>query len=469
MGLREWFREMYRVIFATEEQGARMYLADGEYSLAAMCFRSSDMHREAAEAYMKAGDAKAEQHYEEYARGFAYMNAFKSYEKIGDHKGMLRACQKCWRFCRKIFEAETIAKLRETSLLEQFVRNARDQEPYWLADQLETAGEYDLAIDTYIFAYEQRDDAEEKYMALWKAVECGLAGPTSTEKLLELHEALFRADIAKAKSSLNLMFHVSHMNWVAESGNLVTFIDRFVEEHPVCLWYTLHEWYDHLKNDIRVHCIEQRACGMLACVRAINASPSANSDWQFVDSHNNRYGYTAAALANAEMFAEAAEMYVASAKLNEWDGELAHAVSCYKEAGMPLKAAQILEQTGEFREAAAQAEDAGNSDLAIRLYERALQDQDVSENEAGWIKMTLKRLRGEQEESSTVEAEPEGSCKAPIATGIGRTCAKCGAEVPEGDKFCSDCGCRLGNMCPNCGANIAAGKKFCGKCGSEYE
>jgi class 3 adenylate cyclase/predicted ATPase len=44
-------------------------------------------------------------------------------------------------------------------------------------------------------------------------------------------------------------------------------------------------------------------------------------------------------------------------------------------------------------------------------------------------------------------------------------CAKCGAENPEGKKFCGDCGAPLTNLCPKCGADNPAGKRFCGECG----
>lgn len=54
-------------------------------------------------------------------------------------------------------------------------------------------------------------------------------------------------------------------------------------------------------------------------------------------------------------------------------------------------------------------------------------------------------------------------------------CPKCGAENPEGQKFCGDCGggfdepskARLGLVkCPNCGFDNPEGKRFCADCGS---
>ena len=45
-------------------------------------------------------------------------------------------------------------------------------------------------------------------------------------------------------------------------------------------------------------------------------------------------------------------------------------------------------------------------------------------------------------------------------------CSKCGAENPEGKKFCGDCGAALENRCPKCGAENLPGKKFCSDCGT---
>jgi class 3 adenylate cyclase len=48
-------------------------------------------------------------------------------------------------------------------------------------------------------------------------------------------------------------------------------------------------------------------------------------------------------------------------------------------------------------------------------------------------------------------------------------CSMCGAENPEGKKFCGDCGAALENHCPQCGAENPTGKRFCGDCGAALE
>src|SRR5215469_5000291 len=45
-------------------------------------------------------------------------------------------------------------------------------------------------------------------------------------------------------------------------------------------------------------------------------------------------------------------------------------------------------------------------------------------------------------------------------------CSKCGAENPEGKKFCGECGGALENWCPKCGGENPVGKQFCGDCGA---
>jgi membrane protease subunit (stomatin/prohibitin family) len=47
-------------------------------------------------------------------------------------------------------------------------------------------------------------------------------------------------------------------------------------------------------------------------------------------------------------------------------------------------------------------------------------------------------------------------------------CPNCGAQNPEGNKFCAQCGNSLqpkGAKCPNCGADNPSTNKFCGNCG----
>lgn len=44
-------------------------------------------------------------------------------------------------------------------------------------------------------------------------------------------------------------------------------------------------------------------------------------------------------------------------------------------------------------------------------------------------------------------------------------CNKCGAEVKENQRFCSECGERIGDFCKKCGAKINKKQKFCPECG----
>ncbi|MBI5361362.1 MAG: tetratricopeptide repeat protein [Planctomycetes bacterium] len=45
-------------------------------------------------------------------------------------------------------------------------------------------------------------------------------------------------------------------------------------------------------------------------------------------------------------------------------------------------------------------------------------------------------------------------------------CPGCGADNPDGVKFCGECGVKLANICPSCGAQNPPNVKFCGECGT---
>jgi class 3 adenylate cyclase/tetratricopeptide (TPR) repeat protein len=45
-------------------------------------------------------------------------------------------------------------------------------------------------------------------------------------------------------------------------------------------------------------------------------------------------------------------------------------------------------------------------------------------------------------------------------------CQSCGAEHPEGKKFCIDCGTPFALSCVSCGAALAGNETFCGECGT---
>ena len=49
-----------------------------------------------------------------------------------------------------------------------------------------------------------------------------------------------------------------------------------------------------------------------------------------------------------------------------------------------------------------------------------------------------------------------------------KICTSCGAQVPEGSKFCPECGSEIRDLCPNCGAPLT-GTKFCPECGHKLD
>ena len=57
-------------------------------------------------------------------------------------------------------------------------------------------------------------------------------------------------------------------------------------------------------------------------------------------------------------------------------------------------------------------------------------------------------------------------------------CAGCGEELPEGMKFCPNCGtavpqkeeaAQAASACPGCGAEVAPDAKFCMGCGTKLQ
>lgn len=51
----------------------------------------------------------------------------------------------------------------------------------------------------------------------------------------------------------------------------------------------------------------------------------------------------------------------------------------------------------------------------------------------------------------------------------GAACPSCGKTVPQGSKFCPECGAQqaTASFCPECGAKVSAGAKFCASCGKK--
>lgn len=64
-----------------------------------------------------------------------------------------------------------------------------------------------------------------------------------------------------------------------------------------------------------------------------------------------------------------------------------------------------------------------------------------------------------------------GQTSEALRTQVTKTCANCGAKLPEGVKFCSACGKEIIDpdtmVCPNCNNKMPVGAKFCFKCGTK--
>jgi membrane protease subunit (stomatin/prohibitin family) len=70
--------------------------------------------------------------------------------------------------------------------------------------------------------------------------------------------------------------------------------------------------------------------------------------------------------------------------------------------------------------------------------------------------------------AGAMAGRPAGAGAAPTAAGPTVPCPKCNTAVPQGTKFCGNCGNAMPvpGTCPKCNAAVAAGAKFCGSCGA---
>ncbi len=73
---------------------------------------------------------------------------------------------------------------------------------------------------------------------------------------------------------------------------------------------------------------------------------------------------------------------------------------------------------------------------------------------------------GEMMKGMNMGADNTGSNATPSA-GAGIKCPGCGKALPEGAKFCMECGQSLAVKCPNCGSEMPMGAKFCLQCGTK--
>jgi len=89
----------------------------------------------------------------------------------------------------------------------------------------------------------------------------------------------------------------------------------------------------------------------------------------------------------------------------------------------------------------------------------------IFDNIVGKVKSDLS-YRAENEISDAIT---KGASKI-LKRGPGKPkCSKCGKEIAEGLKFCSECGAKLIMTCKTCNMDFPAKTKFCTNCGAKLE
>lgn len=337
--LRDWYRDN---CVEPGSKKAQMFLTDGKYASAGSEYQCCGMYWEAAEAYMKAAEQEADEasRWDNY-----YGQAAENYEKTGNFVMMRKAYERGWRRS----EHTNIEKLAIHGQLDQFCKNVRNHKPNLLVFDLKHASQWMLCVEMCKASVELSVDAEDKPRCLREAMEYGIKASMDEYELLLLHEEYFRAEIAVAESWTDLFFQ-SYLSWIVKTGNLVKFVDDLIDDFPTCLWFVIYEGIDHIEKNILENNKEKLAKSLLQCVKKAESIPLLEKDWKFIGQEKNYYAYTACRLKAVGMFVDAAEMFVASAKLMGYTSDFKEAIECYKKANQPLKAAEILKKWETFKE-----------------------------------------------------------------------------------------------------------------------
>ena len=94
---------------------------------------------------------------------------------------------------------------------------------------------------------------------------------------------------------------------------------------------------------------------------------------------------------------------------------------------------------------------------------------------------SIDKIKAEADAREKAAAETNFSVTQTAQTTVAIICSKCHAHIPEGQKFCSECGTKVeipetkqstgstAKVCPGCGAQVPDGRKFCGECGTKVD
>lgn len=421
-------------LFPDEAGLARREFRKGNYGEAGRLFEEAEKFKDAGNAYLNG--AKRDE--SEVGSANFYSRAARAFIKCGHHNSAIKAYVEAFKTFR--LEEGDIKQIKSYGLWGDFCDKLIASIPPFLPNEndMKKLGDPKLTARSLLRAAPAIEDKLKAWYTFKNALEwCHKAGLSDTDVepsiIRELCEQVYlTSDHSSLPSGV--------IEWLWQNGELSAFVRSIMRDHPGFLWDELTDFLENYKESETPEVYEE--CAELL-VEIQECAEREKLPLEF-GIRACTYRSVADYFARIGKYDRAASYYIKQLSYSD-HGYSEKAAECYQKAKQPLKAVSILEKLGKYKEAAELAEDAGNIELAIRLYKQALKKKGISDTEAEWIKMTVKRLRKEEDKpSATKPAQPIDYKKIipakPTETTVqresSRTCPQFSAETAD-EVLCS--------------------------------